>query len=609
VTLLSRTTLRGLAALHLLLLAPAFGLQGCGGKQELNFVGATGGTSSGGKGNMVSATCGDRVVDTDEGEECDDGDRADEDGCSGTCTVEDGWTCSGEPSACVACGNETVEGEEECDDGNSDDGDGCNSECKVEGSCSAPTPIELSAEGDGLVGSETARTGADEASQVEAAECGDDDAGDGADRVFEFVLPGPADLVVSVGANFDAIVRLTTEPCDLASELPDTCANEGAVGDEETAVVNNAPAGTYYVIVDGETAQQAGDFSVTVEARCPLDGLKIHKVTTGEPFRTTILNTNDCAIDLSRVGIYAQPEAADSPKTLPAITLDPHTSRLLTSESPPPAGTTYQGNIRYDLEDYAGAFYLCRGECDSASGSNVVDAFRWRGASNPTIPPLADVTFDANGPALGDRTTMSYYRVAYDGVAPDFVAADYLAAYLVETFEDHGLPTWEAPEDLFYEPAFVALDGTIGGFSYELKGGDDSWNGTKYDFVNNLGVVTPIPPTYVSYQVRGSDKTIDHGAVFFGRMGAEDAAFGSFFRSNGSLGFDGATLSIFVQYQVETWNLIEYSNIDWVAKTADITVNGMDRGTLTLAAATNMSQVNVRNPGEATSWIDHLVVQ
>ncbi|HJL14071.1 MAG TPA: MopE-related protein [Sandaracinaceae bacterium LLY-WYZ-13_1] len=101
-------------------------------------------------------------------EMCDDGNFEDGDGCSATCEIEFGWTCSGEPSVCerdteVLCGDGTVdEGEEcdpgeltgdcdedctfavcgdgtlnprrgeTCDDGNTEDGDGCSSMCMEE---------------------------------------------------------------------------------------------------------------------------------------------------------------------------------------------------------------------------------------------------------------------------------------------------------------------------------------------------------------------------------------------------------------------------------------------------------------------------------------------
>lgn len=42
--------------------------------------------------------CGNGLI--DEGEECDDGDRSDGDGCSSTCQREAGWVCMGQPSIC-----------------------------------------------------------------------------------------------------------------------------------------------------------------------------------------------------------------------------------------------------------------------------------------------------------------------------------------------------------------------------------------------------------------------------------------------------------------------------------------------------------------------------
>ncbi len=60
--------------------------------------------------------CGDGTQ--DQGEECDDGNNTDGDGCSSTCTEE--------------CGNGTKDAGEECDDGNLTNDDGCNSSCELE---------------------------------------------------------------------------------------------------------------------------------------------------------------------------------------------------------------------------------------------------------------------------------------------------------------------------------------------------------------------------------------------------------------------------------------------------------------------------------------------
>ncbi len=92
-------------------------------------------------------TCGDGYIATDE--DCDDGDRTSDDGCSATCAIESGWFCAGVPSYCYqanpVCGDGNVDvltdtyygygtttESEGCDDGNVVSGDGCNASCEVE---------------------------------------------------------------------------------------------------------------------------------------------------------------------------------------------------------------------------------------------------------------------------------------------------------------------------------------------------------------------------------------------------------------------------------------------------------------------------------------------
>ncbi len=79
----------------------------------------------------TTPACGNATV--GPAEACDDGNVADGDGCSSMCSVESGWNCTGEPSACTTtCGDGTIAGSEECDDNNTDDSDGCSSTCTVE---------------------------------------------------------------------------------------------------------------------------------------------------------------------------------------------------------------------------------------------------------------------------------------------------------------------------------------------------------------------------------------------------------------------------------------------------------------------------------------------
>jgi len=64
---------------------------------------------------------------TSRGEECDDGDLIDGDGCSSKCKRE-----HAPPEGC--CGDGIVQPGfgEDCDNGNLNDGDGCSSSCKLE---------------------------------------------------------------------------------------------------------------------------------------------------------------------------------------------------------------------------------------------------------------------------------------------------------------------------------------------------------------------------------------------------------------------------------------------------------------------------------------------
>ena len=86
----------------------------------------------------LGQVCGDGSVDG-PGEECDDFNTDDGDGCSSTCTVETGWDCTGEPSTCTEiCGDDLTVGSEACDDGNTVSCDDCSSDCRTVESDAAP---------------------------------------------------------------------------------------------------------------------------------------------------------------------------------------------------------------------------------------------------------------------------------------------------------------------------------------------------------------------------------------------------------------------------------------------------------------------------------------
>lgn len=94
-------------------------------------------------GFLAGGVCGDG--DNNAGEECDDDNLLNGDGCSSECEVEPGWLCpptGPSDGLCVQCGNGVAEVPPEgCDDGNTTNGDGCSSTCTIESGWTCSSPI------------------------------------------------------------------------------------------------------------------------------------------------------------------------------------------------------------------------------------------------------------------------------------------------------------------------------------------------------------------------------------------------------------------------------------------------------------------------------------
>lgn len=103
-------------------------------------------TDSNGSSNCIltpTAACGDSTVSF--GEQCDDGNLVDSDGCSASCQVEAGFVCAVVGQACENteyCGDGFLKGDgsEDCDDGNRSPADGCGSSCNILQNFICPTP-------------------------------------------------------------------------------------------------------------------------------------------------------------------------------------------------------------------------------------------------------------------------------------------------------------------------------------------------------------------------------------------------------------------------------------------------------------------------------------
>ena len=69
---------------------------------------------------VEACICGNEIVET--GEQCDDGNTINGDGCSSACTIE----------VPPCCGDGRLDPGEQCDDGNLNSGDGCSATCEFE---------------------------------------------------------------------------------------------------------------------------------------------------------------------------------------------------------------------------------------------------------------------------------------------------------------------------------------------------------------------------------------------------------------------------------------------------------------------------------------------
>ena len=279
----------------------------------------------GSDGNNHDAVCGDGVVDT--GEQCDDGNTSNGDGCSATCqnethtptcgdgvvdvateTCDDGNTTSGDGCSATCqtetvnkCGNGHLDSGEACDDSNTMAGDGCSATCTVEpgymcsgepstcmvmtqtadGTCGAPFAATLTAFGSTFVAMGAGDT-TNATNQVAAGPCDTySSSGAGHDQIWKIVNPVAQPVLITIhhdATSFDAVLRLTTTACDVATEVPDDllaadssghsdgCADlHGSTADERLNYTNLA-AGTYYLVVDGYGSTANGMYSFSVQA-------------------------------------------------------------------------------------------------------------------------------------------------------------------------------------------------------------------------------------------------------------------------------------------------------------------------------------------------------
>lgn len=176
--------------------------------------------------------CGDTIVNL--GEECDDGNAANGDGCDNNCMYT------------PVCGNSYVNYTEECDDGNLTSGDGCDSACLLEGNwCPEMEPNDNAANATPIVNCDG---GAGIINPI----------GDKDFYSVQVTVPGSsirAEVVDILGtgcpAGFDSVIYLyNASLIQLATDDEDGNASCSLISPLTDIGATNLPVGTYYVMVE-----------------------------------------------------------------------------------------------------------------------------------------------------------------------------------------------------------------------------------------------------------------------------------------------------------------------------------------------------------------------
>jgi cysteine-rich repeat protein len=162
----------------------------------------------------------------------------------------------------AACGDGVVNSPvgEECDDGASEDGDGCDHNCKREvppdDLCSTATNFDAPVPGITQTREGTTAGAADDY----AAPCGSKPGGH--ERVYAFRSVKPGTLNVELSGTFDGVLSLW-KTCDTRDQLSGLIAcSDGQLASATESLVQDVPGGTYYLVVDGFDARSFGRYEL-----------------------------------------------------------------------------------------------------------------------------------------------------------------------------------------------------------------------------------------------------------------------------------------------------------------------------------------------------------
>ncbi|MCB9508146.1 MAG: DUF4215 domain-containing protein [Myxococcales bacterium] len=219
-----------------------------GSADEVSFqvsLTGSGGVTVTGTQDCLAVECGNEAVQGTE--ECDDGNTADNDGCSATCTIE-------------GCGDGTQQLSEACDDGNLVSGDGCSDICEIDNlEC---YDVDISFSSSSPLASADTNFWADGVTST----CGGAGRGD-----VSYLWTAPYTGIWEfndTGSSIDTIVAIYSATSGVCGAELD-CSN--VIGGGSTVVQNADWEEEYVIVVSGSSADGAVTLDVVAPALPPSD--------------------------------------------------------------------------------------------------------------------------------------------------------------------------------------------------------------------------------------------------------------------------------------------------------------------------------------------------
>lgn len=175
--------------------------------------------------------------------------------CNGCGPRNDGVNCTNTCIPPPVCGNGVVEAGEQCDDGNVTNGDGCDENCQIETVDGCDSPTRIPAAG-GTFNGTTSGFG------VQAGTCPSGGTGLAPDAVFEWTPSASGTASIDTfGSDYDTVLYIRAADCAAGTEL---ACNDDAAGSRQSAISPTVSAGTtYFIFVDGYGGA-SGNFTLTV---------------------------------------------------------------------------------------------------------------------------------------------------------------------------------------------------------------------------------------------------------------------------------------------------------------------------------------------------------